>query len=531
MKARRSLCNLLVGLCGQLITIALGIVIPRLVLVNLGSEINGLLSSISQIFVYIALLEAGVGAASIQALYKPISKDDREGISSILAATAKYYRKTGKYYFFAVLIFAMIYPFLIDSTLSKIDTMIIILLTGMGGVINYFFQGKYKLLLAAEGKGYINTLISTIISIFTNIVKIILLVWNYNVIIIQASYLIITIVQMLIYQLYISKKYNWLRLNVNPNNDAISQKNSVLIHQISSLIFANTDVFLLTIFCDLKTVSVYVMYNMLFNMVDNLISTLNGSIIFALGQSYHEDKNKYVKLYDAYEVYFMASVFSLFSIAYTLILPFMKLYTSDVIDVNYLNYLIPILFVAIKLLSCARVPSGNVINIAGHFKNTQNRSLLESAINIVFSIVFVNIWGMYGVLIGTIIALLYRSVDMVIYTNRNILNRSPWITAKRWGVDLILFLIITITLKNIKIKLDSYITICFAAVILLIIILPLYFIVASLFDKHVYKFTITYFKKLIINYRKNSGAILGNSNKNSNECFKGCKNGVSYVEK
>ena len=56
MSKHKGIKNILSGFIGQLITIALGIIIPRLVLLNLGSEANGLLSTVSQIYTYFALL-------------------------------------------------------------------------------------------------------------------------------------------------------------------------------------------------------------------------------------------------------------------------------------------------------------------------------------------------------------------------------------------------------------------------------------------------------------------------------------------
>ena len=61
MNARKSIYNILSGLLGQGIAILLGIMIPRLVIVNLGSESNGLLSSVNQMLIYLNLLESGVG--------------------------------------------------------------------------------------------------------------------------------------------------------------------------------------------------------------------------------------------------------------------------------------------------------------------------------------------------------------------------------------------------------------------------------------------------------------------------------------
>jgi len=494
MKARRSVYNLIFGFGSLLITISFGIVIPRLFLINFGSEVNGLMSSISQVFVYLALFEAGVGTASIQALYKPISTGDKESINSVLSATSIYYKKTGRYYFLSVLLFSLIYPFLININLSKATVMVVILLSGMGGVINYFYQGKYKLLLTAEGKEYINTSITTLTSILTNIIKIILLILGFNIIAIQVSYLIITILQMIIINIYIKKNYKWIDLTVKPNFQSISQKKSVLIHQVSYLIFANTDILILTIFCGLKVVSVYVIYNLIFGMINTVTTIASTSFSFVLGQSYHGEKEKYIKIYDSYELYYTSFVFAAFTIVYILILPFIKLYTAGISDINYMNYLLPALFVTIHLLSCARVPAGNAIFVAGHFKKTQNRSIIESTINIVCSLIFVNLFGIYGVLIGTIAALLYRSIDMIIYANRKILNRSPWMTVKRWLINVVIFLMTLVIFRIIKINITSYKELIIAGGLLTIILIPIYFTIGSIFEKEVYKFTFGYLK-------------------------------------
>ena len=84
MTKHNGLNNIISGFAGQFITVALGIVLPRLVLLNLGSEANGLLSTVTQIFTYFALLEAGVGNAALQAIYGPIGSGDTEKTNRIL---------------------------------------------------------------------------------------------------------------------------------------------------------------------------------------------------------------------------------------------------------------------------------------------------------------------------------------------------------------------------------------------------------------------------------------------------------------
>ena len=66
--------NIVTGFGGQLIAIVLGLIVPRLLITNYGSDVNGLLSTVTQIFTYMALLEAGIGQAAKNALYKPINE-------------------------------------------------------------------------------------------------------------------------------------------------------------------------------------------------------------------------------------------------------------------------------------------------------------------------------------------------------------------------------------------------------------------------------------------------------------------------
>lgn len=73
-KRKKIKYNLFWGIASELLTIVLGIIVPRLILTSYGSEVNGLLGSVTQIYSYIALLEAGIGTATVQALYKTVGK-------------------------------------------------------------------------------------------------------------------------------------------------------------------------------------------------------------------------------------------------------------------------------------------------------------------------------------------------------------------------------------------------------------------------------------------------------------------------
>ncbi|MBQ8622054.1 MAG: sugar isomerase [Oscillospiraceae bacterium] len=499
-KSKQVLYNLTLGLTNQLLTIVLGILVPRLTLTSYGSEVNGLINAITQIYTYIALLEAGIGTSTIQALYKTIGNNDRADTNAVLAATSRYYKKTGILYLFAIIAFAMIYPLAIDSNIPRHTIALIIIFNGIGSVINYFFQAKYLLLLQAEGKNYVQTIMNMIVNILKNAGKIILMSNGADVVLVQTIGMFVSLLQMIYIYIYIKKKYKWINLSVAPNNQAISQSKNVLVHQLSGLIFNNTDTIILSVACGLKTVSVYSLYSMLIGMIGTALSTVTSSFIFSLGQTYHCDRLRFRKMFECYEVYYLALVFSLYAVTNVFLLPFIQVYTEGVSDANYLDPLLPILFISTHLLSGARSASSQAINIAGHFKLTQNRAVIESAVNLVISLMAVKHFGIYGVLLGTIAALLYRTNDMILYANKHILNRSPWITYRRWLINLALFAGITIVAKYIFsfIALDSYLTIVFWAIVCCIVIIPIFFVTVSLFDREVYQFT----KSLIIPYIK-----------------------------
>ena len=114
-RQRNSINNLVWGILGNIVTSLVAIIILRLFIVNYGSEINGLLSSIRQIYVYLALLEVGIGDASVVALYGPMVKNDHKTANGILAATHYYYRKIGIIYAVSVTATGLIYPVFLNT--------------------------------------------------------------------------------------------------------------------------------------------------------------------------------------------------------------------------------------------------------------------------------------------------------------------------------------------------------------------------------------------------------------------------------
>ncbi len=492
----KSLKNFIFTAINQITTIGVGLLLPRLYLVCFGSEINGLLTSLQQVLVYLALFEAGVGATALQALYGPIAKQNWPEINGVVSATNHYYKKTSLYYLLSLLGIAFIYPLCIESSLNYITLVGVVFFSGASNVILFACQEKYKVFLQADGKQYIVTNLITIFSVSSNIVKAVLIFIGVDLVLTLALAAIVNTLQIIYILIYIKQKYKSIDLTVAPNNVAISQKNYSLIHQISFLIFQNTPVLILTIFCGLEVVSVYALFKLVLSHLDSFLTVISNSVNFILGYAFQTDRKKFCFYIDVYESLYGAISFAAFSVAYYLLLPFMKIYTSGITDTNYIDPILPILFIAISILSAMRAPMLLTINIAGHFKQTTPQTIIEAVINLLVSLLGVYLFGIYGVLMGTIVALLYRTNDILIYANKKILKRSPLRSYSSHLLNIGVFLIFQTILSIMNIDINGIFQFLIAGTILIVVSIVVFIGTQFLIFKDVRGFICSLFQKI-----------------------------------
>ena len=237
------------------------------------------------------------------------------------------------------------------------------------------------------------------------------------------------------------------------------------------------------------------MYSMLFGMVANVIGYISSSVSFAMGQLFNSDRKRYEKVQEVYETYYLSISFALFTIAYIFILPFLRLYTSGVSDIDYIDKWIPCLFVIFQILNYGRNTSNNIIDYAGHYRQTQWRAVLEMSINLIVSIICVYKFGLYGVLFGTIVALLYRTNDIILYANRIIMKRSAWPTYRRWLRNILLLFICAYVGSYLPESYSNYgILIVYTAVVS-VCILIFFMVINTVFEKRAREIVLKYLRR------------------------------------
>lgn len=501
MKAKRSIYNIIFNILSIVVTFALGIIIPKLFIVNLGSEANGLVSSVGQIFSYVGLLEAGIGATVVQALYKPITENDKSRINQILSASKKQYTKIGCIYILCIIVIAVVYPLIVSSELPRWQVIGVVCFSGLGNAINFLLQQNYVVLLSAEGKGYITTNLNLIVNIFVSLTKVVLLLNGFNIVYVTGAQFLITLLRIVFMRVYINKNYKWLDTNTDPDLSALKKQKYVFTQQFSYFIYSNTDIVILTFLSDLTIVSVYTVYNMIIGVIEGIVGSFTSSVVFALGQLYNEDFKKFKKIYKMYDSIYLTIVFALFTVVYLCIIPFLSVYTKDITDVNYVDPLLAFLFVVLKMITTLRSQSQNAINFAGHFKETQNSSIVEAVINIVISVVLVYYIGIYGVVIGSIVSSLYKGIVITNYTNKHIVlfnNKEKGKKYLRWIMYFLVFGIICIISNSlVPNTMESYIQWIKLAVPCTIVVCVTYLIFWAIIDIETTKETIKTIKELI----------------------------------
>lgn len=455
---KKSSYNIITDVVGKILLLIISIIIPKLYIDNYGSDLNGLLNSLNGIFVYLNLLEAGIGSASIQALYRPITQKDYHKINEILSATRSYYLRNGFFFLAGLVAVSLGYPSFAHSRINFWTIVLLVILSGAPYIVKFFFQGKYTVLLTADNRLYILNIVTNGVHIVANIIKAVLLIHHVNIILVQGVFACLYLLQVVIIAAYVHNKYKYLSFSEIPDKLALSKSKSALIHEFAYVIFNNTDVLLLTYFANLETVSVYSVYNMIFAQITLLLQSITTGSNSGLGQLMATNHDRYNRVFENFEYTFQClACFVLISVG-VMTPSFVKLYTIKATDANYLLPGLALLFTEIQILSLIRWPGVGSIKAAGMFKETQYRALIEVFINIVLSIILIRKFQIYGVLLGTITALLYRTFDVIVFTRKYILKTRIRGAIIKAGVLLILSTVIMLAETRVNITCNSYFT-------------------------------------------------------------------------
>lgn len=424
MKKRITLINAITSLLLQIVSIASGFIVPKLILSSFGSETNGLVSSLNQFLNYVALLEGGVNGVIMASLYGPLHKKDYEKVGSIVKTSTNFFRKISAIFIIYALGLAFIYPLIFNNSgfsYGFVCTLTLILSIKLFS--QYCFALSYKNLINADKKVYYISITQIILIILDTTSAVVVTKFFPNIHLLKIISAIIFLVQPVLYSAFVKKHYK-LDKNSKVDNKLLTSRWDGFAINLAFFIHNNTDITIITIIRGLSEASVYSVYALVVNGLKQVVNSVWTGLSPSLGKLYASgDKEELNKKFDILEYATFLMVFFVFTVGALLITPFVQLYTQNINDADYFQPLFGVLILIAEAIYLIRNPYVNLAYSASKFKDITPHAIIEAVLNIVFSLIFVPFMGLPGLAIGTIIGMSYRTIYQVVYLRKKILFR------------------------------------------------------------------------------------------------------------
>lgn len=455
-RKRKLYLNTVFSLVYQATTIICGFILPRLILTSYGSEVNGLVNSIKQFLSIISFLELGVGAVVQSALYSPLAKNDSSEVSKIIKSATKFFKTIARILLAYVIFLVIFYPRFANQNFGYTYTATLIIAISISSFAQYYFGIVNRLLVTADQRGYVQYITQTIAIIANTIACYFCIKAGFEIQIVKLVTSIIYIIQPILVDLYVRKHYQIDR-KIQYTEEPIKQKWNGIAQHVAAVILDNTDTIVLTLFSTLSSVSIYSVYYLVVKGVKQLLMSMTNGVQALMGELWAiRDKKELEKLFSWTEWLIHSGVILIFGTTAIAIVPFIQVYTKGVNDANYYQPLFAFLLVAANAGHCLRLPYNMMILAGGHYKQTQNNYIIAAVLNVLISIIFVKKYGLIGVAIGTLVAMIYQTFWMAWYDSKNFIQWPFKKFIKQIITDCIIFALMWTFTKPIKMNSITY---------------------------------------------------------------------------
>lgn len=476
--------NTIASLTLQLVTVICGFILPRLILGTYGSEVNGLVNSITQFLGVITLLDLGVGAVVQSSLYKPLAENDEDGISKIFVSASKFFRRLATILLVYIVILVFAYPLLVNKSFDFAFTALLIGAISISSFAQYYFGIVNSLLLSADQRGYVQYTAQIVTLIVNTAACAVLIKSGCSIQLVKLVTSLIFLARPFYLTWYVNKHYN-INKKITYTEEPIKQKWNGMAQHFAAYVLGGTDNIVLTLFSTLSNVSIYGVYNIVIMGVKNALFSMTNGFQSLMGQMLVKKEYGNLKSFFSYIEWFMHTGTTLiFGCTGVLIISFVKVYTNGIDDADYIQPLFAVLITIANAGHCLRLPYNLAILAAGHYKQTQSNYIVAMLLNIIISIATVKIWGLIGVAIGTLVAMVYQTVWMAWYDSKNIINWPFKNFLKQTAVDVLTVIIASVATFKIPLLSVTYSAWALQAVEVFAIWLVVVFIINFVFYKN-----------------------------------------------
>lgn len=403
MRTKHSFYNFIVSLITSVILPLVGFVKISLFVQLYGSDINGLQLTIAQIIMFLNVCEVAYSLAFRQLLFKPLASDDHDAVLKIYYGAKRIFNITGVLVLIIGCLLALVFPFFAQSPLDYVQTVLTFIILCVPYGLSYFMMGPNFVIIADQREYKINIWIQTFA-----ILRMVLMI---AVILAKMSFFWIIIIEgaNILLSNYVARKialkaYPWLLNKPEDCSDQSFVKNAkyTIIQRLSILATSNTDNIVITMFMGYNMTSVFGVYSYLTDSVSKIINSAITSPINSFGNLFNDDRA------DAYNVFteffnFAVYIASIISICIFVVMNEFLVYWMKDPEQYSVTILVAFLFAINIFYLTMREPIIISRDANGLFKDAKNNAYIMALSKVGLSLVFVQLWGIAGVLTATLI--------------------------------------------------------------------------------------------------------------------------------
>lgn len=485
----------------SIVTMLAGFVIPRIMLTVYGSEVNGLVTSVSQFISYFSLVEAGIGASTTYALYSPLADHDTACINRIITASKNFYLKTGYIFLSLIMAGALIYPIFIKTdVLSFFEVSFLFLILGFNSVIDFFSLAKYRTLLTADQKTYVISLANIVQTVLNCLIIVVLSYLGCSVVIVRLFALAAILLRSFILWIYCKKAYSFIDFSVEPDKSALDKRWDALYLQILGAIHSGAPAVIATLFLSLVDVSVYSIFNVVMAGISSVLGIFTSGLSSGFGDliSRHNDK-AFENAFRQFEYIYYALITVVYSVTLVMYMPFIRLYTAGA-DMSYDYPLLAFLMTVNGFFYNLKTPYGMLVISEGKYKETKWATTVQGLLEILCGSLFASFFGLNGIVLGSLVSNLYRVVQFLFFAQGNLIPFKVRKSVTMSVRNTLLFFLMPFLINRVKLvdSVDSILSWIGAAVIVMIFVTAIVMTVNLIFDRSLFKAAVDRIKTIFI---------------------------------
>lgn len=464
-RTRAAIWTMLIGVINSFAMVLFNIIYTNLLLKTYGSEVNGLISTITQFVSFFSIIEGGFTTAAVVSTFDTIFKKQFEKLGDILFTIKRMYYIIALVISIFVLLSGTVYVNAINSPFPFWKTYTLLVISMLTTVLTLGGLSKYTVVLQGYNREYISIVITLISKTVTWILSVWLICYNYDILLIFLVNVLNVLINILLITAYEKRYLPEVTYKGRYNRELVKGTGDVFFQKIASTIFNSTDLVLVSACISLSAASVYNLYTLVFKSVSTLLSSVVQAPFNSFGQIIQE--NDLQKVNKTFEIYLTISILlatTLLSVTGMMIIPFVRLYTWGVEDYNYVYPTLVLLFLGQYFSQIINRPFAIILNASGKFKMQNKQCFWSVVANLVISISFIKWLGMHSIILGSFVATIIILEMNIVQAYKFVLHKSALNTNIILGINFLFSIGCTYSFSLFDISITGYLQWVFVSI-------------------------------------------------------------------